>query len=344
MSYALAHDENGVPLEVPTTAVGWLVRRHSGGRGRPGAVYDPDGRPLVIALDATAADLRGHGCKSGMYRLDAVDSGRKPMGVTAFTEVATSPDDPGETTATGPDAAVAALARAVEAMQRVQAERERMQAEMFMRMVDRLAPAPVQPSHGFKEALGQMVDMQKAIRKLSDSHEPRNAAVAAEVPEEEDDDDGEEPSAILQTVELVAQQLMPLFHRWVYGKLGLSQDQIDGLTGGIAAAQQATAPRRDQAASQAASAEDEDECTTESNGASSDDEARVEAVLSQLTSRERAQVEMAMKMAPPAVVAELRAKLLALPPEAAAQLIRSMLHRAASEPAEAPAAAAEAAA
>jgi len=49
------------------------------------------------------------------------------------------------------DAAVAALARAVEAMQRVQAEREkasaereRVHADLIARLVERLAPAPAQ--------------------------------------------------------------------------------------------------------------------------------------------------------------------------------------------------------
>src|SRR5262245_41881364 len=85
--YPLAHDETGIPVEVPATAVGWLVRRHAGGRGRPGAVYDGDGCPLVVELDATVEELRANGCRPGSYRLDAVDSGRRPLGVAAYTEV-----------------------------------------------------------------------------------------------------------------------------------------------------------------------------------------------------------------------------------------------------------------
>ncbi len=119
-------------MDVPNGAAGWLVRRHSGGRGRPAAVYDREGQPLVVMLDATASDLREFGCKPGMYRLDVVDSARQLMGVAAYTEVtgdaATTPEM--EVTRSGSDAAVLALARAVEAMQRVQAERERMQAEI----------------------------------------------------------------------------------------------------------------------------------------------------------------------------------------------------------------------
>src|SRR5437667_12709647 len=87
MTYPLANDENCLPLDVPATAMGWLVRRHGGGKGRPGSLYDADGRPLVVPLTATVADLRTLGCGPGGYRLDAVDDGRKPLGVTAYTEV-----------------------------------------------------------------------------------------------------------------------------------------------------------------------------------------------------------------------------------------------------------------
>ena len=87
MEFPLAHDESGAPLSVPGNASGWLVRKHSGGRGRPGAVYDDDGRPLVVPLESTAADLRSIGCRPGMYRLDAVDDNRGQLGGTAYTEV-----------------------------------------------------------------------------------------------------------------------------------------------------------------------------------------------------------------------------------------------------------------
>src|SRR5690349_5679877 len=139
MTFPLAHDDEGLPVEVPPVAAGWLVRRHGGGKGRPGAVYDGEGRPLVVALDATAAELRSIGCRPGSYRLDAVDEARKPLGVTAYTEVpAAEGEEEVEAGAMGAEAAVAALARAVEAMQRVQAERERVQAAMFQKLIDRI--------------------------------------------------------------------------------------------------------------------------------------------------------------------------------------------------------------
>lgn len=180
MEFPLAHDESGAPLSVPGNASGWLVRKHSGGRGRPAAVYDDDGRPLVVPLESTAGDLRTIGCRPGMYRLDAVDDTRGQLGVTAYTEVrrdGLSLDDgdgAGAPAGLG-DAAVAALARAVEAMQRVQAEREKAQAdreraqsELIMRLVERLSPpAPVAAPRNLREVLDEHLDVTKRLDKLA---------------------------------------------------------------------------------------------------------------------------------------------------------------------------------
>jgi hypothetical protein len=192
MEFPLAHDENGAPLDVPATAIGWLVRRHAGGRGRPAAVYDADGRPLLVALDATAADLRAEGCRAGTYRLDAVDSNRRLLNVAAYTEVLfDGAADAGldlAASAGHSDAAVAALARAVEAMQRVQAERERaqaererVQAEMLARLVDRLAPPAPVAQRSLPEALSEYEQAASLIRNLApepeyeDEEEPARA-------------------------------------------------------------------------------------------------------------------------------------------------------------------------
>jgi hypothetical protein len=132
--YPLAHDEDCMPLEVPATAVGWLVRRHGGGRGRPGAVYDRAGSPLVLALDATIDALYDAGCGPGVYRLDAVDASRRPLNVVAYTELSAedgpeADDDTHERSRHSSSDPVAAMARTMEAMQRTQAERERAYAE-----------------------------------------------------------------------------------------------------------------------------------------------------------------------------------------------------------------------
>lgn len=90
MRHPLANDQNGDPVDVPTEATAWRVRRNSGANGgRPHNVYDPDtGRPLQIPLDATIDDLRQYGCKPGRYRLDAVTSdGRMIPHIVAVTEV-----------------------------------------------------------------------------------------------------------------------------------------------------------------------------------------------------------------------------------------------------------------
>lgn len=142
-TYPLANDENGHPIDVPAEAAGWLVRRHGGGKGRPAAVYDGDGRPLVVPLEATAADLSAAGLSPGVYRLDAVDGGRRPLAAAAYTEIGSGSDGGGGgdlRPSTPQDALLLAVARSMEAMQRVQAERERHYAEILKRAIDRLGP------------------------------------------------------------------------------------------------------------------------------------------------------------------------------------------------------------
>jgi hypothetical protein len=139
--HPLANDENGHPIDVPAQAAGWLVKRHGGGKGRPGAVYDGEGRPLVVPLDATAADLRAATLSAGMYRLEAVDAGRRPVGATAYTEIAAVAD--GDAMAdlkptTPQDAFLLSVARTIEATQRLQAERERQLTEILKHAIDRI--------------------------------------------------------------------------------------------------------------------------------------------------------------------------------------------------------------
>jgi hypothetical protein len=123
-----------------------------------------------------------------MYRLDAVDDNRGQLGVTAYTEVrrdSISLDDGEEGAALNGfgDAAVMALARAVEAMQRVQAEREkaqaereRVQSELIARLVERLAPAPVMAPRNLREVLDEHLDVTKKIDKLAPRPEPEGDA------------------------------------------------------------------------------------------------------------------------------------------------------------------------
>ena len=347
MGYALAHDENGVPLDVPTSASGWLVRKHSGGRGRPAAVYDPDGRPLVVLLDATTADLRDHGCKPGMYRLDAVDSGRKPMGITAYTELQASADDPPEVTpGGGPDAAVAALARAVEAMQRVQAERERMQAQMFMRLIDRMAPAPVptQTANDMPAMVRQLAETQEALQEMAEAGTQRNAA--PEVDDDPPETVGESP-AVVQTAEVVAKAGLPLLSQWLWKKLGLSDNQVEEMAAAAAAVGQKT-----QAAAEAhgaakagetqGAASETQDATSEAQGAAAateeqgaakqqttppDDvgESEVARKLTLvLTPEEQKRAQLAVKMLPPNLLAQIEAKLLSMKPADAANYLRSI--------------------
>ncbi len=287
--YPLAHDESGRPLDVPPTAIGWLVRRHAGGRGRPGAVYDGDGRPLVVPLDATLDDLRGQGCPAGSYRLDAVDATRRPLGVAAYTELG---NESGEGRAAGTpvnstDAAIAALARAVEAMQRVQAERERVQAEMFMRLIERLAPAPVvqQPANDLRNAVAQAVELKKTLDEL------------AGVDEDDDDEDEEERPA--SPLEMLAATVAPIVEALKY-------------VNGEPAATAPVAPRNAAAESPTPSAVEELDT-------------KMEAVLAMLTPEEREHVGQLLKSAPPFVKEQAHKKLLSLTAEQAVAELRLLL-------------------
>src|SRR5262245_21700630 len=95
----LGHDANGNPLPLPPEAAGWRVRRHAGGRGRPGIVYDPSGGPLVVRLRATLDALRAAGCTPGPCRLDACDATGNPLSVTAYTEVPAEEEGEGDAAA-----------------------------------------------------------------------------------------------------------------------------------------------------------------------------------------------------------------------------------------------------
>lgn len=82
----LANDRNGEPVELPTTAAAFRVRRAAQhGKGGAPAVVWRDGQPLVCAIETDVETLRELvGDKPGLYRLDAVDeSGRTLANVPA---------------------------------------------------------------------------------------------------------------------------------------------------------------------------------------------------------------------------------------------------------------------
>jgi len=89
MTYPLANDENGNPIDVPPDAVGWRVRCSGGRRGRPRNIYDTEtGRQLQVELGVTLDDLIDRGVPTGRYRLEAVNAeGRVLPHVMAYTEV-----------------------------------------------------------------------------------------------------------------------------------------------------------------------------------------------------------------------------------------------------------------
>lgn len=72
----LAFNANGEAFEIPANVTGWRVRRMKP-RGAPELVYGEDGRPLVVAIEATIDDLREAVGTAGKYRLDPVNDDGK---------------------------------------------------------------------------------------------------------------------------------------------------------------------------------------------------------------------------------------------------------------------------
>ncbi|TMQ04379.1 MAG: hypothetical protein E6J91_43745 [Deltaproteobacteria bacterium] len=108
LSYELAINEDGEPFAVPPQVKGWRARRIPS-RGRPKLIHDR-GKPLIIAVDATHADLLS-AAGPGRYRLEAVDEHRRKVegipaactGPLSDDEIDddTSDDDEGEIMSSG---------------------------------------------------------------------------------------------------------------------------------------------------------------------------------------------------------------------------------------------------
>lgn len=76
--FELAFDQDGDPIEVPSAAVSWRVRKLPV-RGRPQVVYGSDGLPLIVPIGATLAEFRSAVQLEGRYRLDPVDELRREV-------------------------------------------------------------------------------------------------------------------------------------------------------------------------------------------------------------------------------------------------------------------------
>src|SRR5882757_5235229 len=66
----LARDSDGNPIELPDGAVGWRIRRQTG--GRPRLLLDSKKQPMLFPLDYTIADVEDI-LPSGNYLLDVID-------------------------------------------------------------------------------------------------------------------------------------------------------------------------------------------------------------------------------------------------------------------------------
>lgn len=94
--FELAFDEHGTPVEVPSAAVSWCVRKLMA-RGRPQLMFGSDGLPLIVPINATLAALRSAVRLDGCYRLDPVDELRREVAGARSAYVRLAP--PAEPTA-----------------------------------------------------------------------------------------------------------------------------------------------------------------------------------------------------------------------------------------------------
>lgn len=250
--YPLAHDKLGNAVDIPEKAACWRVRRITGRQGRPGFVYGQDGAPLKVPLDATAEDLQAAGCGPGTYKLDALDEEGRPAGVSAFTEITTGDDDeessrrPANAGADALQVAVESLARTVEAMQRsegpvrvmeamqrVQAEREKVTGQVLIALIDKLggrgSPTPPQD---LRTAIKQALAVQEAMDEAS---ERRGQKLQSAAPAPTDDDDGiEEPkptadrlmNVVGSAVEGLVPLVAPALQAWIFKKIGITGQQV----------------------------------------------------------------------------------------------------------------------
>lgn len=93
--FELAFDEQGTPIELPSAAVGWRVRKLRA-RGRPELVYSADGLPLILPIDASLIEFRSVVHEEGCYRLDPVDEQRRGVAEarSAYVRLALRPEPP----------------------------------------------------------------------------------------------------------------------------------------------------------------------------------------------------------------------------------------------------------
>jgi hypothetical protein len=120
-TYPLAFDANGEPLDVPSHAVAWRVRKLAKKAGRPKVIFDAEtGRPLELPLAASFDDFSAHVDEQGRYRIEAVDAqGRFIPGCVAVTELAFGEKDDDEVEANQKPADTQQLMQLVAELNRV---------------------------------------------------------------------------------------------------------------------------------------------------------------------------------------------------------------------------------
>jgi hypothetical protein len=191
ISAPLAHDEDGVPFELPDSAAWWRVKKCTG--GRPAAVLGPDDEPLFIAILDEEDVLLANGC-SGELRLEAVDQNRKKIDAPVACVHLDPPVAHRSGVSSNGDtdlvrATVEANTRAMEAMQRTQVEQVRASAQreralldsqaatnqahmdLIVALLDRMAPAE-------KQEPVALLKRQLEFQRVFDQAAQRNALPA----------------------------------------------------------------------------------------------------------------------------------------------------------------------
>ena len=193
----LARDPDGRPLEVPTDASSWLIRRLTG--GRPRNLSGPDRKPLRAPTDFTESDLENM-LGPGTYRLDLCDAAGKPLDVAVTVDLGEVDDARTERNASSVADVGSSLPAAASDV-RLVLEANVRATQMAFQHNERTLAASLRMADTLRDGIRDLATAQAGwINTLASARGFfRNAGVAAlpparttlETDDEEEDDDGE---------------------------------------------------------------------------------------------------------------------------------------------------------